>query len=236
MKTCPDCGEMKPTSSFGSNRTRLDGLSFYCLSCNRRRNGAWYRRSRAAQGKVVRDRSWIPDGFRWCPSCEQAVAHEDFGRNGRQASGFGSMCRACNRRSSNEAYWVRRYGMSKAEVDRLRESQGDKCAICTDPGPEHLDHDHDTGRVRQLLCQRCNFGLGLYRDDPALLRAAADYVERHRRQQGSDRPQPMNRRRPEVRGRVTGPPVGSNRRPPGLRRTGLCSRGRALLAAREAGT
>ncbi|MFQ1002571.1 endonuclease domain-containing protein [Modestobacter sp. SSW1-42] len=46
--------------------------------------------------------------------------------------------------------------------------------------PEHLDHDHDTGRVRALLCQRCNHGLGLFRDDSAFLRAAADYVDDHR--------------------------------------------------------
>jgi hypothetical protein len=90
------------------------------------------------------------------------------------------MCRACNRRSSSDAYWVRQYGITKAEVNRLRESQDDRCAICGDAGPEHLDHDHESGRVRSLLCQRCNFGLGQFKDDPAVLQAAARYVETHR--------------------------------------------------------
>jgi len=233
MKRWPECGETKPAAAFGRNRTLADGLSFHCLECNRRRNNAWYRQSRAAVGKAVRDHSWVPDGFRWCPSCQQAVAHEDFARNTRKASGLGGMCRACKRRASSDAYWRRTYGMSKAAVAEMRREQGDRCAICRDPSPEHLDHDHGTGRVRELLCQRCNFGLGLYRDDPALLRAAAEYVERHRARQR--RAQPLTRRRPEVISRPVGPPVGSSQRPPVHRRTGLCSRGRALLAAREAG-
>ena len=180
MKTCPDCGEAKPEEAFGRNRALPDGLSFYCLSCNRRRNSAWYRASREALGKQVRDHSWVPDGFRWCPGCEQAVAHEDFSRNARQASGFGSLCRACNRRSSGDAYWKRQYGLSRTDVATMRTEQGDACAICGDVGPGHLDHDHDTGAVRALLCHRCNLGLGHFRDDPDVLRAAAEYVERHR--------------------------------------------------------
>ena len=180
MKTCPECGESKPTDAYGRNRALPDGLSFYCLDCNRRRNSAWYRQSRAALGKSVRDHSWVPQGFRWCPGCEQAIAHEDFSRNARQSSGFGSLCRACNRRSSAAAYWKRQYGLTRAEVVAMRADQGDACAICGADGPEHLDHDHQTGRVRALLCQRCNHGLGLLRDDPVVLRAAAEYVERHR--------------------------------------------------------
>jgi hypothetical protein len=180
VKRCPDCGEHKSAEAFGRNKVLPDGLSFYCLECNRQRNGEWYRRSRESMGRSVRDHSWIPDGFRWCPGCQQAVAHEDYSRNSRQSAGFGSLCLRCHRRSSNEAYWKRRYGLTRAEVDALREEQGDACAVCGAAGPEHLDHDHQTGRIRALLCQRCNQGLGLLRDDPTVLRAAADYVEEHR--------------------------------------------------------
>ena len=44
----------------------------------------------------------------------------------------------------------------------------------------HADHDHATGRHRDLLCLSCNNGIGYFYDNPALLRAAADYIERHR--------------------------------------------------------
>lgn len=79
-KRCPKCRGVKTTSAFGTNRSLGDGLSFYCLDCNRARNNRWYREHRRKQGKEVRDLSWVPDGFRWCPTCQQAVAHEDYVR------------------------------------------------------------------------------------------------------------------------------------------------------------
>ncbi|WP_456601634.1 endonuclease domain-containing protein [Blastococcus sp. SYSU DS0669] len=75
------------------------------------------------------------------------------------------------------------YGITKEEVAQLRAAQRDQCAICQDPSPQHLDHDHVRGGTRQLLCQRCNQGLGLFRDDPGLLHMAAFYVEHHMQQQ-----------------------------------------------------
>ena len=51
------------------------------------------------------------------------------------------------------------------------------CAICLVPGPEHVDHDHKTGRVRAILCFNCNGGLGQFKDRPELLRRGADYLE-----------------------------------------------------------
>ena len=61
--------------------------------------------------------------------------------------------------------------------------QGGLCAICGVAPAAHVDHDHETGAVRALLCFNCNGGLGQFKDDPAVLRAAAGYVEEHRRRQ-----------------------------------------------------
>ena len=189
MKRCPSCEQELPYSAFGRNKALPGGLSFYCLPCNRERNRAWYRESRRKLGKEVRDHSWVPDGFRWCPSCQQPVAHEDYTRNARTASGFGSRCRACDRAANSDGYFYRKYKLTRRELDALRAAQDNRCGICGDPGPQHLDHDHETGRIRQLLCQRCNQGLGLLQDDPDVLRAAADYVDRHRaRRAANDRP------------------------------------------------
>ncbi|WP_104523861.1 endonuclease domain-containing protein [Blastococcus atacamensis] len=185
-KRCPSCGRTKAAAEFGRNKAREDGLSFYCLSCNRARNNAWYRAKRRFEGRETRDHSWVPEGFRWCPSCQQPVAHEDYTRNRRTASGFGSWCRTCKNAASSEAYFARAHGLTKAQIAELRAQQLNRCAICGDAEPQHLDHDHDSGKTRALLCQRCNHGLGLFRDEPGLLHAAALYVTGHRQQHASE--------------------------------------------------
>jgi hypothetical protein len=61
--------------------------------------------------------------------------------------------------------------------------QDGNCKICGNPAEDkngHTDHDHETGQLRDLLCGTCNRGIGNFRDDPVLLRAAAEYIERHR--------------------------------------------------------
>lgn len=85
---------------------------------------------------------------------------------------------------------LKRYGVTLDWFESKLAEQNGRCIVCgamPDPGGVkaaarlHVDHDHETGAVRDLLCNRCNQGLGYFRDDPALLRAAADYIERHRR-------------------------------------------------------
>jgi Recombination endonuclease VII len=233
-KRCPACDETKPIAEFGRNRSLGDGLSFYCLACNRRRNNRGYRERRATAGHPVRDHSWVPDGFRWCPLCERAVALEEYVKSARTASGLGSRCKACHNAVSKRDYWVRRYGLSREGVEDIRARQSDRCALCGERGPEHLDHDHDHDFVRALLCQRCNFALGLLRDDPSLMRAAADYVEVHRARHAKATAQPAAGFTQGTASRPGSPPVGSQRRPGSTRSTGRNSGSRRQDTAGEA--
>lgn len=83
-----------------------------------------------------------------------------------------------------------RYGITLEQEKVLFAEQGGRCAICQVGLPtyeevlhtpkRHLDHDHATGKVRAILCLGCNQGLGRFRDNPRLLRAAAAYIEAHR--------------------------------------------------------
>jgi hypothetical protein len=73
---------------------------------------------------------------------------------------------------------ARRYGLSLADYRALEKRQGNACAICRKvTGVLCIDHCHVTGRVRGLLCRRCNSALGFYADDQRLLRAALAYLQ-----------------------------------------------------------
>lgn len=85
-----------------------------------------------------------------------------------------------------DAQLRRTYGISFADYSKMLGEQDHLCLICREPasgGPKaasrlHVDHDHETGLVRGLLCTRCNQGLGYFRDNPDLLRSAVEYLER----------------------------------------------------------
>lgn len=79
------------------------------------------------------------------------------------------------------------YGLTPEQYEGLLEAQGGVCAICRQPERAlhrgrvramAVDHDHATGRVRGIVCNGCNTGLGSFADDPALLAAAIAYLRR----------------------------------------------------------
>lgn len=79
------------------------------------------------------------------------------------------------------AKWLRTYGITPDDYNQLVEGQAGRCAVCwrVPDGPLHVDHDHTTGKVRELLCGPCNRMLGLAHEDPAVLRSAIAYLQRH---------------------------------------------------------
>lgn len=79
------------------------------------------------------------------------------------------------------------FGMTHEDYERMLAGQGGVCAICggenNDPQRRYfaVDHDHATGKVRQILCHTCNVGLGAFQDSPSLLKKAAAYLREHGR-------------------------------------------------------
>lgn len=79
-------------------------------------------------------------------------------------------------------YLRKKYGITLEQYAEKLSEQGGRCAICTTDEPKPwpyfvVDHDHETGCVRGLLCHACNVGIGQLQDDVALLRNAITYLE-----------------------------------------------------------
>lgn len=141
-----------------------------------------------------------------CRICEERKPLDAFGSHRAHADGKQNYCRPCRnllnknmltaeqkerkKRNAQRFAMVEhrkvirrgyRYDLSPAEFDTMLAAQDGRCAICQGVETyEHkslcVDHDHQTGAVRGLLCTRCNKALGGFKDDTDLLVAAAAYL------------------------------------------------------------
>lgn len=94
----------------------------------------------------------------------------------------GAKYRAQNREIIRLKNRVGRYRISQEAYCLLLESQDGECAICRtkiDLDSCRIDHCHETGEVRGLLCVSCNTGIGLLKDSPEVLMSAARYLQKH---------------------------------------------------------
>ena len=95
-------------------------------------------------------------------------------------------CTPCRAEADRLSHVQRRYGLTPEEYNQLVVEADGRCQACGEEPPRsgspsqrhlHVDHDHDTGMVRGLLCYGCNLALGLVQDDPAKLRGLIAYLE-----------------------------------------------------------
>lgn len=125
-----------------------------------------------------------------CSKCGERKCVTRFGKNKSRSNGLQAYCKPCRRAHDKARLGVtKRYGLTREQLMDMLEKQNHRCRICgvhADDAPTvgaHrswiglvVDHCHTTGRVRGLLCQHCNLGLGKFRDDPTIVRAALDYL------------------------------------------------------------
>ena len=126
-----------------------------------------------------------------CPRCETTKPIDDFGNDSRRKDKRRVYCRKCNSSAGNPSGELlkdrnlrKRYGITLTEYNSMLEEQDYCCAICK-VNQKHcdkslaVDHCHKTDKVRKLLCQHCNIGLGQFRDNIEFLTAAIEYLEEH---------------------------------------------------------
>lgn len=87
-----------------------------------------------------------------------------------------------NQKEHNRKIWLKRaYDMTPHELAALFTEQKGVCAICHEPLTDkyHIDHNHQTGALRGLLCRSCNVGLGFFKDSTSRLLAGVRYLRTH---------------------------------------------------------
>lgn len=139
-----------------------------------------------------------PEGMRFCTGCNQMKSLDDFIKSRTGRRGRHSNCKPCvnewarNYRKTNPEFrknhrfhtrrWAlkTRYGLSVEDFEAMLSRQNGRCAICgqsmNDP---MVDHCHTTGKIRGILCNRCNLGLGRFKDSVELVERALNYLKNY---------------------------------------------------------
>jgi hypothetical protein len=166
MKTCSRCQCEKPTEDFYARQA-------VCKSCSVQRAAEWAvanpDRARAAK---VRYASKNKD--------KQRLRAREWARRNKEAVNAKHRA-AYDPAESRKRMLQSRYGLSPEQYNQLFLDQGGSCASCgtalVDSASTHVDHCHKTGRVRSILCRRCNTCLGQFDEDAALIRKLAEYAD-----------------------------------------------------------
>lgn len=154
-KVCQACKQDLPLEAFYRHTGTSDGRTMLCIPCHKIRRKARYAANR--EQALENARRWVRE------NPEKATE------------------------TRRRAYLKKKYGISLEDYEQRLVEQGGRCAICgtTEPGNTagepifRIDHCHDSGKVRGLLCNACNAGMGQLGDNVDRLLAAAAYLLQH---------------------------------------------------------
>ena len=131
--------------------------------------------------------------YKICSRCDTHKPIEDYyiKPNSRPPYGHSSQCKKCHTQEQIGRALMKKYGITKEDYESLAEAQNHCCAICNKHVSENsidprtgncmrlaVDHNHDTGKIRGLLCNQCNRFIGMAMDSVEILKNAIIYIER----------------------------------------------------------
>lgn len=155
---CNGCDTTKSIEEFCKDKYRTGGYSYRCKSC-----------------RNIASKNWA------LQNPEKVKEANDKNRTRRKE--FYSSPKGIL--SSRRTHLKRKYNITLEEFDQKLSNQNYRCAICngTDTHDKHsvfaVDHCHTTGKIRGLLCWKCNAGLGLFNDNKENLKNAINYLKKH---------------------------------------------------------
>jgi hypothetical protein len=169
VKRCRICKETKPFDAFYAMNGMRDGYRNECKACNLAERAAKYAADSEMQSRArERVRKW------------QAENRERYLAKQAQYKREGKL-----KIAARKSHLKRTFGITPEEYEARLAEQGGGCAVCG-RAPKagkslHVDHDHESGYVRGLLCFSCNAALGHFQDDLDRIDAALMYVATKRR-------------------------------------------------------
>ena len=165
LKQCVECKKTKPATVeyFYRCTAAKDGLNSWCKQCN---------------SKACREYNQTKEGI----ATRRKYQRSEKGKQTQKRYA----ATVNGRRSRRNNSFKSKYGFTLEQYEQMFIVQKGLCAICTKPETAKnryglrflaIDHNHSTGKIRSLLCDRCNRMLGFAKESPKILRAAIEYLE-----------------------------------------------------------
>ncbi len=187
MKTCACCETEKPLEDFNRNKSLPSGYTSSCKVCRAEQRRTLYAAKK--ENPPPRPLSKVYS------NCSQEKGSSEFVAALDYLDGLHPVCKKCRQTLAKEKYDTDiarvktlkdRFGLSLEDYTEILRLQGGRCAICNSDNPRRqgtlnflVDHDHETGKVRGLLCHPCNSGLGMFGDNLEGVEAAAAYLRKN---------------------------------------------------------
>lgn len=167
MKQCTECEQLKSLSEFNKDRTQKDGIRCICKECGKK----YHEKNKIKIHKQQKEYYQI----------HKTEILERQKKHNKTEKG-----KSANLRKRLRYY----YDITLEQYDKMVENQNGVCAICGDINKNGdrlvVDHDHETGEIRNLLCHRCNLLLGLIKENMVILQSVTNYLKKHKVQRTSE--------------------------------------------------
>lgn len=173
-KKCNKCNKWSLLDNYHWDNKREYYLST-CKSCRNKIHKKLYKRKRSIS---VRGKN------RRCVACNKWLNQEKYFQQSKGR--YNTVCKNCINEYYRDDRLKRLYGLERGEYDKMYKQQDGKCAICGEEDSCNkngvtrtlsVDHCHNTGKIRGLLCNECNIGLGKFKDNRELLEKAIKYLK-----------------------------------------------------------
>jgi len=194
-KQCSKCKEFKPLTEFHKHKNAPDGLRYSCKQCGNVRL-AEYRKKNAKKYKEM-IKKWRKKNKSKLKEQSQTPHRKEYMKKWRQKpenkKKAAKRLREYRENNPEKRALIQRksmlkntYGVTLDWYDSKLEEQKGRCAICGVDNPQRentkhfsIDHNHSTGKVRGLLCVRCNTFIGYANEHPNVLQSAIKYLKKY---------------------------------------------------------
>lgn len=176
---CSKCGEMKPADCFYRDKSRKRGRGYECRACSSARDKQRCE-ARAKEYDKITDALIVACYEKVCRRCKRLLPCRMFARSPHSPDYLQLCCRDCDSKCKRK----RKYGLTDEMLSSIL-----SVGTCQMPGcgkklekrrSTHIDHCHTSGKVRGVLCQRCNTVLGHIEKNLHLIQSMLDYIAKHK--------------------------------------------------------